>query len=84
MRRAGSTSSHSESGGSGGLRVLCRALTWRLVTYNVQALTPKRPVDFLLPRLDASVVGLQGTRLPPRTEAGAFPARQQTTWAGLC
>ncbi len=81
MRRAGSTSSHSESSVDGASHALGRALVWRLVTYNVQALTPKRPVDFLLSKLDASIAGLQGTRLPPRVEAATYPARQQTTWA---
>ena len=80
-----STSRHntcvSESSVSGGSRGRGRALVWRLVTYSVQALTPKRPIDFLLSRLDASVAGLQGTRLAPRTEPATYPARQQTTWA---
>ena len=80
MRRAGSTGSQSESS-VGEISCACgRALVWRLVAYNVQALNPKRPVDFVLSRLDASVAGLQGTRLPPRVEPATYPARQQTTW----
>ena len=57
-----------------------RALRWRACTYNCQSLVGWRNTGLILSGLSCALLGLQGTKLAPRSCPGACPARYEQNW----
>ena len=56
------------------------ARRWTVTTYNPQAITPRRGYGAILKWIGSSIIGMQGTRTPPRLWPNTNPPRRKTFW----
>ena len=57
-----------------------KALRWRACTYNCQSLVGWRNIGLILSGLSCALLGLQGTKLAPRSCPGTCPTRYEQNW----
>ena len=53
---------------------------WRCISYKLQAIAPKRPLDFVVRAAKATVVGFQGNQMPLKCCQKSCPPRWEPTW----
>ena len=57
-----------------------KALRWQVCTYNCQSLVGWRNIGIILSGLSCALLGLQGTKLAPRSCPGTCPTRYEQNW----